>query len=284
MLDTEVFGDHPGLTNRVRDFIVVDPIGRVIRTDGNTFDGDRHGTHVCDTICGTSEEHKVAIGVAPGATLAVAGVLLGRATLVSLLSGINWAIEKGARIMNMSLGLPYYEPQFAPLFKRLIDVYDILPVAAIGNENHGNSSSPGNAPDVLAVGAAELGYRGRLQVPFFSSGASLVFSGTSHIHKPDLVAPGVRICSSIPPEDRAEGHFSYAYMNGTSMAAPHVSGAAALLMEAFPKASTRQLGCVVVRGNRACIEALASLPEVESIMENHEMKRLAFEPSVMFPK
>ncbi len=44
------------------------------------------------------------------------------------------------------------------------------------------------------------------------------------------------------------------------------------------------LGCVVVRGNRACIEALASLPEVESIMENHEIKRLALEPSGMVPK
>ena len=55
----------------------------------------------------------------------------------------------------MSLGFTYYEPLFAEVFKVLIDQYGILPVVAIGNENHGNTSSPGNAHNAFSVGALE---------------------------------------------------------------------------------------------------------------------------------
>lgn len=238
VIDTGVHGDHAALQGRVRGFVVIDLLGRRIGTD-KTFDGGRHGTHVCGTIAGGTTPEGVAIGIAPEADLFVAGVLIGDVTLQTLMEGISWAVEQGVDIINVSLGFSYYEPLFDEVFKLLIEQYDILPVVAIGNDNHGNSSSPGNAPHALSVGAVEKMPRGKLDVAFFSSGASLVFPGkepNALVTKPDVVAPGVEVYSCIPPEKRADGTFEYSYMDGTSMAAPHVAGVAALLMSAKPDA------------------------------------------------
>ena len=114
----------------------------------------------------------------------------------------------------------------------------ILPVVAVGNENHGNSSSPGNAYNAFSIGAMEKNADGDLGIASFSSGASLVFPGTAHdvITKPDVSAPGVQVYSSIPPQKQPNGTFEYSYMGGTSMATPHISGVAALLMAAKPSA------------------------------------------------
>lgn len=166
-------------------------------------------------------------------------MLVGDATLRTLLEGIAWAVEKGADLINMSLGFTYYEPHFAKVFDILIEQYGILPVVAIGNENHGNSSSPGNAYNAFSVGAVEKMPRGKVDVTFFSSGASLVFPGAEPnalVTKPDVVAPGVQVYSCIPPEKRPDGTYEYTYMDGTSMATPHVAGVAALLMSAKPDA------------------------------------------------
>ncbi len=242
VLDTGVYGDHDALKDRVKGFVVIDPLGNRIETN-KTFDGGRHGTHVCGTIAGGQTTNGVQIGVAPEANLFVAGVLIGEATLRTLMEGISWAVEKGADIINMSLGFSYYEPLFDEVFKILIEQYDILPVVAIGNENYGNSSSPGNAPSALSVGAigqAPLKVsKNKCEVAFFSSGASLVFPGQEPqalVTKPDVVAPGVQVYSCIPPEQRPNGTFEYIYMDGTSMATPHVAGVAALLMAAKPEA------------------------------------------------
>lgn len=242
VLDTGVHGDHPALDGRVKDFIVVDPLGRRIKSTP-TFDCGTHGTHVCGTIAGGKAPGGVSIGIAPDVNLLVAGVLVGDATLRTLLEGITWAIEQGADIINMSLGFDYYEPLFAEVFKILIEQYGILPVVAVGNENHGNSSSPGNAHNAFSIGALEKMPRSKVDVPFFSSGASLVFPGApiALVTKPDVVAPGAQIYSCIPPERTSEGTFEYTYMDGTSMATPHASGVAALLMAAKPQAPVSEI-------------------------------------------
>ncbi len=236
VLDTGVHGEHPALRDRVRDFVVIDPLGRRVKAEP-TFDPGRHGTHVCGTIAGGTTPEGVAIGVAPEVSLFVAGVLIGDATVRTLLEGIAWAVERGADIINMSLGFSYYEPLFNEVFTILIERYGILPVVAIGNENHGNSSSPGNAHNAFSVGALEQTSRNKVDVAFFSSGASLVFPGEEPgalVTKPDVVAPGTRVYSCTPPETRRNGTFEYSYMSGTSMATPHVAGVAALLMAAKP--------------------------------------------------
>jgi serine protease AprX len=243
VLDTGVYADHPALTGRVQDFILVDPLGRRIKAEP-AFDSGIHGTHVCGTIAGGNTPDGVAIGVAPKANLFVAGVLVGDATLRTLLEGIAWAIEKGADIINMSLGFTYYEPLFAQVFDILVAQYGILPVVAIGNENHGNTSSPGNAYNAFSVGAVEKTAGSQTDVTFFSSGASLVFPGEqAHalVTKPDVVAPGAQVYSCIPPEKQPDQIYEYVYLDGTSMATPHVAGVAALLMSAKPTAPVAEI-------------------------------------------
>jgi serine protease AprX len=119
VLDTGVHGDHPVLHRRVKDFVVIDPLGRRIKATP-CFDSGRHGTHVCGTIAGGKTPDGVAIGVAPEANLLVAGVLIGDATLLSFMEGISWAVEKGADIISMSLGFSYYEPLFAEVLRLLL--------------------------------------------------------------------------------------------------------------------------------------------------------------------
>ncbi len=239
VLDTGVFGDHPILQERIAEFIMIDPLGRRINA-APMFDAHGHGTHVCGTIAGGETPDGVAVGVAPQAQIHMAAVLVGDATMRTLLEGIDWCIQKGSDVINMSLGFSYYEPLFTQVFDILIDRYEILPVVAVGNEYQGNSSSPGNAYNALGIGAVEKMARNRVDVAFFSSGASLVFPGhatNEFVTKPDVVAPGVQVYSAIPPVLRADGAYMYAYMDGTSMATPHVAGISALLMAAHPKAS-----------------------------------------------
>ena len=237
VLDTGVYGQHPALVGKVKDYLLVDPLGNRINTSVQ-FDGGNHGTHVCGTIAGGTNPAGVSIGVAPDSELLAGAVLVGDATLRTLIEGISWAVQQGADIINMSLGFTYYEPQFDLVFQQLRNMYGIFPVVAIGNENHGNTSSPGSAPSSFSVGATEKVSKTKTEVAFFSSGASLSFPGTANpfVTKPDVTAPGVQVYSCIPPEQAADGVFEYTYMDGSSMATPHVAGVAALLMAAKPNA------------------------------------------------
>ena len=249
VLDTGVHGPHPVFQRNggtaIEQFIMVDPLGRRITTDV-AFDGDQHGTHVCGTIAGGMVAGKIAVGVAPEAKLLVAAVLVGNATLRTLIEGIAWAAENGADIINMSLGFSYHEPMFVEVFKCVLDEYGILPVVSVGNENHGNASCPGNIYNALSVGAVEKlrGPGNKVGVTTFSSGASLVFPGEEPalVTKPDVAAPGHQILSAIPQEEQPNGDIiDYTYMSGTSMAAPHVSGVAALLLAAKPAATVDEV-------------------------------------------
>ncbi len=89
------------------------------------------------------------------------------------------------------------------VLRPLIELYNILPVVAIGNENHGNTSCPGSVYNTFSVGAVEKMPGGKLDIAAFSSGASLVFPGETpdSVTKPDVAAPGVQVYSCIPPRN-----------------------------------------------------------------------------------
>lgn len=242
VLDTGVHGDHPTLDGRVEDFTIIDPSGRRLQlADNMTFDYHRHGTHVCGTIAGGETSDGIAIGVAPEALLAVAQIHFGdRSFLSSIVDGIGWAVTQGADIINMSIGLRYYDEKIDELFKLLVE-RDIAPVVAIGNFSHGSTSCPGNASYAFGVGAVQKS-SGNVEVASFSGGGSLDFPGTrlSRIIKPDIVAPGVAVYSCVPPTGERAIE-DYRMMDGTSMAAPHVAGVVAVLMAACPDKSVVEI-------------------------------------------
>ena len=234
VIDTGVHATHPSLANKVTDFVIVDPLGNEVHSR-SPFDAGQHGTHVCGTIVGEPDPNGVIIGGAPGAKLIVAAALMGHATVTTIISAISWAARQGADIITMSLGLQRYEPKFEDLLSPLLTIHGILPVVAIGNASHGNTSTPGNVHSAFAVGALD-GSR----VASFSGGASLDFPGSDQpkIVKPDVVAPGANVYSCVPP---IAGSPEYAYQSGTSMAAPHVAAAAAVLISAKPAAGSSQV-------------------------------------------
>jgi len=238
-LDTGVDASHECLRNKVVKFAEWNLNGdRVAKA--KPYDSDTHGTHTAGTIVGGSK--KSAIGVAPGAKLASALVLDGGEVLDRILGGLEWMAGLKVAIVNASLGIPGYTPAFHVLIDALRR-NGILPVIAIGNDGSGTNRSPGNYSNVLSVGAMN------------SSNQVADFSGDGRCRPdgdllPDLVAPGVDIVSAAPRGRFATG-------SGTSMAAPHVAGVAALLKQAKPSASAIDIEKAILM---SCVRP-ASMPQ-----------------------
>lgn len=237
VLDTGIDDNHPELKGKVSEWAEFDREGNMIK-DSSPHDSWEHGTHVCGIIAGgrpeaPSKENPI-IGVAPDVQLAVGLVLnKGVGTYAQILAGLDWAIETGADVINMSLGGIAFEPDVNDLYTRSIlyaNQLGIPVVAAIGNEGAQTSGAPGSDYFSLAVGATDC----TDQPGGFSGGRTQVIYNSRYIpqehlplvySKPDLSAPGVGIRSCIPND-------KYATWNGTSMAAPHVTGSIALLLAA----------------------------------------------------
>ena len=224
VLDTGIDASHPdfaGHLTEVRDF-----------TGGNDpADGVGHGTHVASTIVGSGAASGGRYrGVAPGAKLLVGKVCATTECQDSdIITGMQWLAPK-ARVVNLSVGgddLPGLDP-LETAVQDLSRRYGTLFVAAAGNEGKPKSvSSPASADDALAVAAVDADD----QRAYFSSRGPRV--GDNHI-KPEISAPGVDIVAAAPGGD-------YATMAGTSMATPHVAGAAAILAGQHPDWTGAQL-------------------------------------------
>lgn len=179
--------------------------------NANYSDDNGHGTHVAGIIAALLNE-KGTVGVAPGADLYSVKVLDndGLGSYSQVIAGIDWAMENEIDIACLSFGGS--EPSMA-LEQAMQKAYDsgMLLVAAAGNG--GSVQYPAKYPAVMAVGAVDCDNK---RASFSSTGPEV-----------EIVAPGVGVESTLPGG-------GYGAMSGTSAAAPHVAGAAALVMSSQP--------------------------------------------------
>ncbi|MFJ1547670.1 S8 family serine peptidase [Streptomyces sp. NPDC088246] len=241
VLDTGVDAEHPDLVSRVaasKNF-----------TDSNsTNDRVGHGTHTASTVGGSgaaSDGRKK--GVAPGTDLLIGKVLNDGGSGASswIIAGMQWAVDQQADVVSMSLGNPAIGDCTDPLAeaaKQLSQNTHTLFVVAAGNAGSGieTVSSPGCAPGVLTVGAVD---RDDTTAWFSSRGPVAV----THTLKPEIAAPGVDISAA---NAGGRGVYAYQTMSGTSMATPHVAGAAAIVRQAHPDWTAQQIKAALVSSAR----------------------------------
>jgi len=260
MLDSGV-APHPGIQTLA---VAVDTVGNdppVVSESG--VDPNGHGTHVAGILVGNgshSFEGRLR-GLAPEARLVSVRVLddLGRGQTSDVLAGLQWVVdhkdEFGIRVLNLSIGHPVYEPAAQdPLVQGVEAAWDagIVVVCSAGNggaSGHGTISSPCNSRKVITVGALNAWHTPDPVDDTVTSYSSRGPTRGDLVAKPDLIAPGNRIVSARSPgshldvafpERRVAGdpnqpeELDYFELSGTSMAAPIVSGTAALMLEQDP--------------------------------------------------
>lgn len=239
VVDSGVDADHPALEGRVlpgRSYVDVDPgdeprllafgsdPGPVYERAFGQADPVGHGTAVAGLIAGSTESRHP--GVAPDAAILPVRVLDDEnryhdSAMVG--AAVEWAVDNGADVVNLSLGGHYDSPPFAAAIA-YAERHDVLIVACTGNQDADLPDEdvwfPARVSDVLAVtGSDEHGHRWRTAV----TGAET-----------DLAAPGANLDAP-----RAGG--GYKSVTGTSFASAVVSGAAALVRSAHPDWSADQV-------------------------------------------
>jgi hypothetical protein len=217
------------------------------------FDGDEssHGTHVAGIAAGnesTNAAGRTVSGVAPRAYIGNYKALVRTDSGLSpngnapeIVAAIEAAVRDGMDVINLSIGEPEIEPSrdVVALALDAAAARGVVPVVAAGNDYNdagaGSISSPANSARSITVAAVELGSGSRLHADFSSVGPTTM----SLRLKPDVAAPGVDILSSVP---RGWGGLS-----GTSMASPHVAGAAALLVQRHPSWTVAEVKSALVQ-------------------------------------
>lgn len=246
VLDSGV-GYHPDLAGKIlgfRDFAEGQEL---------LYDDNGHGTHVCGILCGSgglsAGKYR---GMAPGAKLVVGKVLdrSGEGAAETMLAGLDWILRVRqryrVRILNISVGIGSLDnaKKERALREKVEQVWDsgILVVCAAGNKGPGDGtiSDIGGSSKVITVGCHDGAYHRNFQ------GLCASYSGrgdrNGNLRKPDIVAPGTDIVSCNVGCHGRNGRFWNAYIakNGTSMATPVVSGAAALALQRYPGMSNEE--------------------------------------------
>tara|TARA_B100001248_G_scaffold261335_2_gene252182 strand:+ start:8498 stop:9838 length:1341 start_codon:yes stop_codon:yes gene_type:complete len=234
IIDTGLNPSHPDLKGKMIAYKDFSP-----NPTAKPGDGFNHGTHVAGTIAG-GDQSGLAIGIAPEASLVIARIFgrNGSSSIANILKSMQWMADPDgdpstkdfAQVVNNSWSddEPYNDrmPEDEPFCHAITNWLQlgIIPVFSAGNSGpkDGTINLPGGCPAAFAVGATEHNDRS----PHFSSTGPAVWRDIE-INKPDVSAPGFKIISAS-----ADG--GYKKMSGTSMAAPHVTGAFAILLQAYP--------------------------------------------------
>ncbi|MEV5613326.1 S8 family serine peptidase [Streptomyces sp. NPDC052225] len=237
VLDTGVDATHADLKGQVAE-------AKNFSAAADATDHFGHGTHVASIAAGTGAKSGGKYkGVAPGAKLLNGKVLddEGYGDDSDILAGMEWAAGQGADVVNLSLGgtdTAEIDPLEAEVNK-LSQEKGVLFAIAAGNEGPNSIGSPGSADAALTVGAVD----GLDKLADFSSTGPRVGDGAV---KPDVTAPGVDITAAAAPgsvidQEVGEKPAGYLTISGTSMATPHVAGAAAILKQEHPDWTYQEL-------------------------------------------
>ena len=257
------------------------PASETWKYGSTPFDPDYsdHATHVAGiaagdhgTIANSARGRVTVSGIAPAAYLGNYKVLTVPTTDYGLdgnspeiAAGIEQAVKDGMDVINLSLGEPEVEPSRDIVVKAIDDAAEagVVPVIAAGNDfqdsGRGSIGSPGTAPEAITVAASSEGSASSPadEIASFSS------SGPTPISlqmKPDVTAPGESILSSVPPPQ------TWDIWDGTSMATPHVAGAAALLKQRHPTWTVEQIKSAL-ESTGVPVHVPDTLTEVQSTRE-----------------
>lgn len=215
-----------------------------ITGSGDPFDDNDHGTHVAGTIGAAANNGHPHVGVAWNLRLMACKFLTseGFGAVSDAITCIDYAVTMGARILNNSWGGGPFDQALLDSIRRA-RTRGVLFVAAAGNDGLNNDDIPTypasyDLDNIISVAALD---RNDNLADFSNFGANSV----------DIGAPGVEIFSTIAASDQ-----DYDFMQGTSMATPHVTGVAALLASVFPEATYAEL-------REAILGAAVPIPALE---------------------
>ena len=275
-----------------------------IENSHDVSDGFGHGTHCAGVVCGDGTSG-TQTGIAPNATLMCIKVMddTGYGSATSISAGMEFAIEHGADVLNMSLGIPFASAAVREMLREAcVNALQcgIAAAVAVGNDGQlqisfpvpNNVRVPGGCPPpwihpdqesnagglscCIAVGAVDFN---NVRAPFSSYGpftwqetsyADYPYNPGMGLIRPDISAPGVGIISANPNNNN--GHVS---MDGTSQAAPCVAGVIALMLEKNPELTPAEISMILettavkIEDNKnnytgsGCIDALAAIQSIE---------------------
>jgi serine protease AprX len=240
VVDTGIDPTHPDFAGRIA--------AKTSLVGGDGTDDNGHGTHVCSIAAGSgaASEGKYR-GVAPAASLYVAKVLdaNGSGSTSGVMAGVEWAVDQGVHVINLSLGSDGAcdgTDALSTLCDQAVQQHGVVVCVAAGNAgpSAGTVGSPGCARWVITIGAAD---DSDVIANFSSRGPT----ADGRI-KPDILFPGVNIVAaqaagtSLGPVVAPH----YIRLSGTSMATPHATGSAALLLQAKPDLTPNQVKWVLL--------------------------------------
>jgi len=231
--------------------------------DDDPTDDYGHGTHVAGTIAEATDNSIGAVSIAPGVKLMPIKVLdsSGNGYTSNVCLGIYYAVSKGARIINMSLGGSSNSQALEDACKNATD-NNVLVIASAGNSNTDTKSYPAACDSVLSVGAVGYSYaeQGRASYSNYGDWVDVMAYG-GDIDDNNTI-PDISLDNNITIKDgilqwtiaSTPAENGYYYYVGTSMAAPHVAGLAALLLSNNSSLSESDLQdtiCLSAKGRNA---------------------------------